>query len=228
VRYPEPTTAIAVKEPALTTIACGPRHALGPANLRQRALLAAHPLLEARGAEGLNLRDIAAELRTGVASLYYHFANKDALLAELAIDGFRELQRTIAEALRAPRHRTPFHAGSDAYVHFARDRPALYALMYSERLLVNHPSVKAAESAAFEAFSLSLQGFGVPDEKLANVALTLWALGRGIGALSLSASASGQSAKVMTRRIVDGLSTLIGEPVKSRAAAQPLSPKPAQ
>ena len=90
----------------MTLTACGPRPPLGPADLRQRALLAAHPLLEVRGADGLNLRDIAAELRTGVASLYYHFANKDDLLAELAIDGFRELRRSIADALRKPGNRT--------------------------------------------------------------------------------------------------------------------------
>ena len=210
----------------MTLTACGPRPPLGPTNLRQRALLAAHPLLEVRGADGLNLRDIAAELRTGVASLYYHFANKDDLLAELAIDGFRELRRSIADALRKPGNRTPFHAASEAYVHFARERPALYALMYNERLLASHASLRAAESEAFDVFCLSLQGFGVPDEKIANVALMLWALGRGIGAMSLATQASGQSAKAVTRRIVDGLSTLIGEPVKYRTAAEPtLSPK---
>jgi AcrR family transcriptional regulator len=205
----------------MTAAAYCPRPTLGPANLRQRALLAAHPLLEARGAEGLNLRDIAAELETGVASLYYHFANKDALLAELAIDGFRALRRSISGALRQPGRRTPFHACSDAYLHFARDRPALYALMYNERLLAGHPALVAAETEAFDAFTLSLQGFGVADEKIANVALMLWALGRGIGSLSLTAAASGQSARATTRRIVDGLSTLIGEPVKSRTTASP-------
>ena len=111
-------------------------------------------------------------------------------------------------------------------MHFARERPALYALMYNERLLASHASLRAAESEAFDVFRLSLQGFGVPDEKIANVALMLWALGRGIGAMSLATQASGQSAKAVTRRIVDGLSTLIGEPVKYRTAAEPtLSPK---
>jgi AcrR family transcriptional regulator len=205
----------------LDDAACRPRRAPAPTNLRQRALAAAHALLEARGAEGLNLRDIAAALQTGVASLYYHFANKDALLVELAIDGFRDLQRSISGARREPRHRTPFHACSEAYLHFARERPALYALMYNERLLGGHPALRAAESAAFDAFSLSLQGFGVPDEKIGDVALTLWALGRGIGSLSLAANAPGLSARAMTRRIVDGLSTLIGEPVKLRSAAKP-------
>ena len=56
--------------------------------LRARALDAAMALVVARGPDGINLRDIAAELNTGAASLYYHFKNKDALLAEVAAEGF--------------------------------------------------------------------------------------------------------------------------------------------
>jgi AcrR family transcriptional regulator len=45
-------------------------------NLRQRAIRAAHRVLEEQGVDGLNLRAIAADMGTGVGSLYYHFANK--------------------------------------------------------------------------------------------------------------------------------------------------------
>src|SRR5580698_11642095 len=89
-------------------------------NLRQRALAAAHQLLEAQGEAGTSLRPIAAELGTGVGSLYYHFANKDALLAELAVDGFRELGRWMALAAASPGGRTCFNACAHAYLGFTR------------------------------------------------------------------------------------------------------------
>jgi AcrR family transcriptional regulator len=180
----------------------------------------AHLLLEEHGEGGLNLRDIAARLETGVASLYYHFTNKDALLAELAVDGFGALQDAIAGALREPKHRTPFHSCCEAYVHFIRDRPALYALMYSDRLLAGCPRVRSAEADAFATFRQSMQTFGVAADKTENVALTLWALGRGIGALTLTAGADHAAARAMGRNILDGLSTLMGEPVKHRGAGK--------
>jgi AcrR family transcriptional regulator len=190
---------------------------LGPANLRQRALLCARARLEAHGPAGLNLRDIAADLGTGVASLYYHFANKDALLAELAIDGFRELRAMIGEALRNPRHRTAFHSCAETYVHFTRERPALYGQMYDARLLALHPAVREAEAAAFEAFTRAFDDFGVAPDKVADVALMFWTLGRGIGAMAQTAI-SEDEARVLTRRIADGVSAMIGEPLKYRRA----------
>ena len=57
----------------------------GGATLRRRALDAAQTLLEEGGIEGLHLRLIADKADSAVASLYYHFADKDALLTELAI-----------------------------------------------------------------------------------------------------------------------------------------------
>lgn len=71
--------------------------------LRGRAVDAALIRVEALGAESLNLRDLARDLETGPASLYYHFANKDALMAELAAEGFRRLRAAFEAALRDPR-----------------------------------------------------------------------------------------------------------------------------
>ena len=194
------------------------RNDAAPVNLRQRALAAAHRLLEARGVAGLNLRSLAAELGTGGASLYYHFDSKDALLAEVAIDGFRALKANIAAALSAPAGKTPFHAASEEYLRFTRRRPALYALMYSERLLTGFATVRAAEREAFEAFQRAIGPFGVPTGNVENVALMFWALGRGIASLSLTGDDPG-AAKRISRRVVDGLGALLGEPIKDRGLA---------
>ncbi len=78
-------------------------------SLKGKALDAAMRLVELHGVERLNLRDLAAVLGTGPASLYYHFKNKDALLAELAAEGFRQLNRAFLKVQADP-----------------GDRPALY------------------------------------------------------------------------------------------------------
>lgn len=189
---------------------------------RQRALRAAHRLLETHGEEGLSLRAIAADMGAGTGSLYYYFANKDALLAELAADGFRELRRWLLMAAKNEGGRTPFHACADAYLGFTRRRPTLYALMYNERILANHEVAQVAEAEAFAAFKTSLTGFGVPAERTEDVALTFWALGRGIASISSAAKPAGPgAAKALVRRVLSGLDILIGEPVKTRGGLAP-------
>jgi len=183
-------------------------------NLRQRALTAAHELLEARGEAGMSLRAIAARLDTGVGSLYYHFANKDALLAELVVDGFRELGRWMAMAARAPNGRTAFNASCHAYLGFTRHRPALYALMYNERSVARHECVRRAEAAAFEIYRASLENLGVADDKVADVALAFWSLGRGVASISSRfGDGSPASAKRIVGQVMAGLEALTGAPI---------------
>ena len=189
----------------------------GARNPRQRALLAAHRLLETQGEEGLSLRAIAADMGAGTGSLYYYFANKDALLAELATDGFHELRRWFVAAGKNLGGRTPFHAYANTYVGFTRRRPALYALMYNERLLAHHEVVRVAEAEAFAAFKAGLAAFSVAPEQVEDVALTFWALGRGIASISATAKpASPGAAKAVVRRVLSGLEAMIGEPIKTR------------
>ena len=183
-------------------------------NLRQRALAAAHRMLEARGEAGLTLRALAAELGTGAGGLYHHFAGKDALLAELAVDGFAELGRWMAMATAAPGDRTPFNACGHAYVGFTRHRPALYAIMYNERILANHPCVRQAEAAAFDTFRDSLGGHGIAEAQADDVALAFWALARGVASLSCRMDRDRPGAtKEIVMRVMNGLETLAGHPL---------------
>lgn len=59
-------------------------------------------ILDERGVGGLTLRGLAAELGSGVASLYWHVENKDALVALVADavveDALREYERLVAAA----------------------------------------------------------------------------------------------------------------------------------
>jgi AcrR family transcriptional regulator len=183
-------------------------------NLRQRALAAAHRMLETRGETGLTLRALAAELGTGAGGLYHHFAGKDALLAELAVDGFAELGRWMAMATAAPRARTPFNACGHAYVGFTRHRPALYAIMYNERILAGHPSVRRAEAAAFDTFRRALGGAGIAEAQADDVALAFWALARGVASLSCRTDRDRPGAtKEIVMRVMNGLETLAGHPL---------------
>ena len=183
--------------------------------LRGRAIDAALKMVEARGAEELNLRDLAGDLGTGPASLYYHFANKDALMAELAVEGFRRLRAAFAAALADLRGRSPLHACGDAYLKFARTQPRLYRVMYAERILTSHPVARQAEAAAFATFAEGISPGEASDSTLADRAIALWAFGRGIAALSLSAvNGDGLPPRELSRQIVRGLESLMGQSLR--------------
>ena len=186
-------------------------------NLRQRLIRAAHEILEAGGAESLTLRAVAGAADTAVSSLYHHFADKQALMADLAADGFRDMAWWIREGLARPRGRTPFHCAADAYLGFTRHRPMLYAVMYDEALLSSHASVRAAEKEAFKAFAAGMADFGIEAARSEDVALTFWALGRGIAGVSAAAGDGGVGArKALVQRVLGGLEVLLGESVKER------------
>ncbi|MBR7618576.1 TetR/AcrR family transcriptional regulator [Phenylobacterium sp. 20VBR1] len=155
-------------------------------SLRRRALDAARMLLEAGGVDGLHLRAIAAEVRSGVATLYHHFADKHALLAALAIEGWEELARAIDQAMGSGKFPHRIDAASRAFLTFIRRNPQLYALMQTEQALAANDAVRAAERAAFATFQTSFQGDDrVPPERVEEVSLTIWVLGRGIASAVL-------------------------------------------
>ena len=91
-------------------------------NVEAAAVEAASSVLAAGGA--LTLRKVAARVGVSHGALYRHFADRDALLDAVAARGFGELAAAAEGAADAA-------SFVDAYVGFAEDAPALYALMMS-------------------------------------------------------------------------------------------------
>lgn len=154
--------------------------------IRARALEAAGEILSAQGLEKLNLRTIADKAEIGLTSIYYYFASKEDLLLSLALSGFDEVRRNIAQAV-AQDADNPFRAGCRAYLSYSQRCPALYALMYDEQLMSRHEALREAEEATFAEFrDVVRRDARFPTEKADGIAFALWALGRGISAIALS------------------------------------------
>lgn len=148
-----------------------------PGTLRRRVLDAARGLVD-KG-EALQLRLVAAEVGSGVASLYYHFANKDALLAAVAVEGWRDLTQKIERARASGKFPHQIDAASAALLGFIRRHPHLYALMQTDPGLAT--AVRDAEQRAFDAFRAALDDdVRVPPDRIEEVARLFWVLGRGI------------------------------------------------
>ena len=67
-------------------------------NLRRALLDEALATIRAEGVDGLTLREIGARLGVSRTALYRHFADKRALLAAVATEGFRTLRQQLVTA----------------------------------------------------------------------------------------------------------------------------------
>src|SRR6187549_1778521 len=93
-------------------------------DLRRALIEQALRTIDAAGAEGLTLRGVGAALGVSRTALYRHFADKDALLAAVAREGFRLLREALLEAWeREGRGTAGFEAMGDAYLTFAIEHP---------------------------------------------------------------------------------------------------------
>jgi len=122
-------------------------------NLRAALLTGAEQTLAEGG--DLSLRELARRIGVSHAAPRRHFADKQALLDALALDGFERLGAELAEALAAsaPGAEGRMLAFATTYVRFATQHAALLDLMYTGKK--SAPEVSEAAERAFAA-SLTL------------------------------------------------------------------------
>src|SRR5436190_24145857 len=112
-------------------------------NLRPALLAGAAKILEKEGVTALSLREAARRAGVSHNAPYRHFADRDALLAALAAEGFQML----GEAMRA-------HDGremGEAYVRFALAHPERFRLMFGGVLpMAKHPQLRQEAARAYE------------------------------------------------------------------------------
>jgi AcrR family transcriptional regulator len=100
-------------------------------DLRRALIEQALRTIDAAGAEGLTLRGVGAALGVSRTALYRHFADKEALLAAVAREGFRLLRERLIEAWEKDgRGAAGFEAMGGAYVRFAIEHPSHYRVMF--------------------------------------------------------------------------------------------------
>ena len=104
-------------------------------DLRRALVDAAVAIVAEQGAEAFTLREAARRLGVNHRAAYRHFADKAALLAAVAEQGFRGLiEATRGEAGAAPGPAERLAAAARAYVAFAAAHPAHFRVMFGPRL----------------------------------------------------------------------------------------------
>jgi len=131
-------------------------------NLREALLEAGERALEAHGAQNLSLRELARDVGVSHAAPRRHFADKQALLDALALDGFEGLRTILTGAIAdaGPDFDARLLALARAYVAYATDHPALTALMFASKHQDGAPPelAEAAERAFAPALTAVAEG----------------------------------------------------------------------
>ncbi len=162
-------------------------------NARAAILQAAAELLEREGAAGLSLRQAAERAGLSRQAPYNHFADKEAMLAELARDGFERLAgRICAEAGPGAAPSERLARAAEAYIAFGQERPALFRLMFGRELvdLSGHEAARQAASAALAELS-AIIGTLAPGRDVDEAALAAWSIVHGYTSLCIEAGLEG-------------------------------------
>ncbi|GBQ91652.1 TetR/AcrR family transcriptional regulator [Asaia krungthepensis] len=146
-------------------------------DLKERLLEIATECLE-NGDHDPSLRDIAKRAGVSPMAPYRHFPDKAALLGAVVINGFEKLRLVLEEADKTQEGRASLIAQGVAYVLFARDNPALFALMFSEEKTGVVPSELGGGYAVLSRRIETLRGRPDPLASLGS-----WSLVHGLAVL---------------------------------------------
>ena len=182
------------------------------AEREHRIVAAARVIAEREGWDAVTIRRLADEIEYSEPVLYSHFENRDAIVAAVAVEGFKEITVALREAAsESTGRRNALKNVAMAYLAFALSRPALYEAMFilPTNLRFAEAETRPELRAAFEALAAVVTPFCVD---VAVVTETYWAVLHGLAALERSGrirpSARGERiARVIRAIVVSGNSS---------------------
>ncbi len=186
-------------------------------DLRAGLIRAATQLLDRKGMAGVSLREAARRAGVSHAAPYRHFADREALLAAVAAEGFARLGEAMREA--APRGSL---ALGEAYVRFAIERPSLYQLMFGGVLRIGeHAELRAHALRTYEGLVRAFSS--VAAERRGEMAAAAWSLVHGLAGLLLAdhfprAAREGRDTEAFVRAVLSQIRFAV-RPAQGAAAA---------
>jgi AcrR family transcriptional regulator len=169
-----------------------PRHSYHHGNLREALLQGALRVIAELGPAAFTLREVARRAGVSHNAPYRHFRDKDALLAAVAAQGFRELTRAMRDAgERKSNTLDRLKQSGLAYVAFAVRRPEHFTVMFdAPAIACKDPEYLQASQEAFNTlvnYIRNCQDQGqLPAGDTLERALYAWSLVHGIAKLAVA------------------------------------------
>ena len=168
-----------------------PRDSYHHGNLRKALIDAALDLIGSKGTGGFTFAEAARHAGVSPAAPYRHYKDREALVADVAGQGYRAFSAALAKAWNdgKPDAATAFKHTGNAYLAFARKEPAYYSAMFESGLNVStYPDLRIAADEAFETLKVAVAALvatGPEGQRppVLMVSLHIWAVSHGIATL---------------------------------------------
>jgi AcrR family transcriptional regulator len=138
-------------------------------DLRAALIDTAVELIGERGVRGFSLAEASRRLGVAVSAPYAHFADRDDLLAAVAVRAFELLHAALVPEMdRFSDPADRLAAMARGYVRFAACHRPLFEVLYESGLdKARHPEIEAAERPLDDAFLACVRALSGGDDVLA-------------------------------------------------------------
>jgi AcrR family transcriptional regulator len=156
------------------------------AEREHRIVATAREIAEREGWDAVTIRRLAEEIEYSQPVLYSHFENRDAIVAAVAVEGFKEITVALRKAAsESTGRRNALKNVAMAYIAFGLSRSALYEAMFvlPTNLRFAEAETRPELKAAFEALAAVVTPFCAD---VAVITEAFWAALHGLAELERS------------------------------------------
>jgi len=176
-------------------------------DLREALVHAAFQEAELGGPEAINISALAKKLGVSQPAPYRHFADRDALLAAVTAEAFRQFSAALRQSMARPSKCSRLSRLARAALEFGLRRNGIYRLMFASRCMANAADGSELRLAATETFDLVLEALGPPAKGYLRErhALSIWSAVHGVVMLAEQGLLTGSAAHVGIEDLVEDL-----------------------
>ena len=184
-----------------------PLNAYHHGDLRDALVRAALRDVELGGPEAISLKALAKKLGVSQPAPYRHFADREALLAAVTAEAFRQFSAVLRESMRKPSKRSKLSRIARATLDFGLHRNGIYRLMFASRTMAAAPEGSELQNAATETFELVLEALGAPAAGFLRErhALSIWTGVHGVVMLAEQGLLTGKAAHISIEELVEDM-----------------------
>jgi len=150
------------------------------------------------------MRAVARLAGVSPAAPYRHFADREALDAAVAVEGFKDLRADLRAALPADLATASAEdvvaALGVAYVAFALRRPAVFRMMFGNECDEEDSERSRASAQLHDVLNEAIEQI-FPDADVPSLSSALWSMAHGLAFLHLDGKLRPESAEVVAARV---------------------------
>lgn len=162
-------------------------------DVREACVLVARAAIAEQGVENLSLRDVARRLGVSHQAPYKHYANRDALLAEVMRRCFENFAKHLDSRQRSEHPHEDMSSMGHEYLDYARNNPLEYRLMFGTPwpAAAEHPELVKNAQHAFDLLKEALRrthGAAAEQKTIELDALFIWSALHGLSSILQSSA----------------------------------------